>query len=81
MLLAKLYESRYRARWRGIILNSSDCVSHCFYYLILFDRHGNPVKQRLVKHLDPNWMIDTGELVDISHINPDWLALVKLMKA
>jgi hypothetical protein len=68
----RLYQSHYSAQWQGIII-AREGASDCYWYLILYDRHGNPMTRRTLKLLHEHWVRDTGEKINASTINPDWL--------
>jgi hypothetical protein len=66
----RLFRSRFRADWKGVVLDRREDI--CLV-LILIDRHGNPMKRRIIRTLNMDWLVDTGAQADLSSVNPDWL--------
>jgi hypothetical protein len=78
---ARVYQSRYAAAWKGIVLcaglrgdNAPDqFICTC---LLLWDARGFPMKRKVIRSLHEYWLVPsrTPATVDTGEINPDWLA-------
>lgn len=72
----KFVESRYRARWSGVVLAEKKRKKYNPLYLILIvkDSSGNTPRKRILKILDSGWTVKIDE-IDLTNINKDWFNL------
>jgi hypothetical protein len=72
----RLWQSTMAARWKGVIICEAKYTANCYWYLIIFDGHGNRAPRRLVRCMHEHWMREVGTF-DTKDLNPDWLKPVE----
>ncbi len=60
LLVGSRVQSRYRARWHGVVLRVDEQLDHCVIVRITHDRRGKPIRKpfssRNVRRLDESWL-------------------------
>lgn len=75
----RFVQSTYRAPWKGVVLNVAKRtrggrfgkISDLLTILVLVDRHGNHMRNRMVVAMDGSWTKDILEF-DISWVPAIW---------
>lgn len=65
----KWVKCKYSSPWIGIRLDHR--FGNCYNYLVVFDRNGHPVRKRIIKQYNHDWMIDIPYKTHL--INKDWI--------
>lgn len=69
--------SHYRSTWTGAVLRrerreyDGRRIGDLLTVVLVLDRHGNPMRRRIVATIDASWTTAIAAL-DVSGINPDW---------
>lgn len=71
-MLLPLYQSHYRAHWRGICISLHRFDKNIATFIPIFDQHDNPMRKRIIRRQAWHWMTFAGH-VDSKYINSDWL--------
>jgi hypothetical protein len=75
----KFVRSKYRSKWKGIVLSTYDIRGSYpksykgigYNVLIIKDKNGNTPNRRIIRSLNKDWFEEI-EPFDINHINKDW---------
>ena len=73
--------SHFNHPWSGVVLvrKKRKGIGDLLAVLLLRDRHGNRVHNRIIKVLDEAWTTPIAP-IDISDVNPSWLDTSNLPK-
>jgi hypothetical protein len=69
----KFVKSKYKSRWKGVIIDKQHRTGFDDLYLVLVlkDKNGNVPRKRTIKRIADNWTEEINKF-DISNINKDW---------